>query len=76
MFRDYQSYPETIQAYSEPCVILTYLGPMNVQDSCIFRAKVILRNLLYSEPEAYSKLWHIQNQRHIKNPIRHLRQSI
>ena len=51
-----------IQAYSEPCVTLTYLKPWqnpnqrHVQNLGLFRA------LVCSEP------WRIQNQRHIQDP--------
>ena len=68
-FRHNQAYPGIIQAYLEPCVTLMY-----------FRTD-ISRTLAYSEPEAYSEpydifrtplyseRWHIQNLRHIQNPV-------
>ena len=42
-FRHNQTYPEIIQAYSEPCVTLIYLKLWNT------------RTLAYSEPEAFSE---------------------
>ena len=50
-----------IQAYSEPCVTLTYSKPLFIQDLGNFRTSGIFRTLASSEPEAYSQSWHIQN---------------
>ena len=51
-----------IQAYSEPCVTLTYSEPWYMQNLDIFRTASIFRTLVYSETR------HLQNQRHIQNP--------
>ena len=60
-FRHNQTYPGIIQAYLEPCVTLTYLKLWYVQNPDIFRTPL------------YSERWHIQNLRHIQNPVVHLR---
>ena len=54
IFRHNQTYPEIIQANSEPCVTLIYLKLWYT------------RTLTYSEPEAYSEPWHIHNAGIIK----------
>ena len=72
-FRHNQTYLGIIQAYLEPCVTLTYLK--------------LWYTLIYSEPRhihnhgtfrtlLYSERWHIQNLRHIQNPVTHLRESV
>ena len=69
-------------AYSEPDIYRTLayselLVYSEVQKAGIFRTMVcILRALAHSEPETYSEPWHIQNQRHLPNPLNHLPQSI
>ena len=45
-----------IQAYPESCATLAYLAPS------------LFRTYAYSELDAFSEPWHIQNQRHILNP--------
>ena len=56
-FRHNQAYPGTIQAYSEPCVTLTYLQLWYIQ------------NLTYSEPEAYSEPRDINNPGLFRTPV-------
>ena len=52
-----------IQAYLKPCVTLTYsepeayLEPRDIHNSGTFRTPL------------YSERWHIQNLRHIQNPV-------
>ena len=66
-FRHNQTYPEIIQAYLEPCLTLTYLKLWYIQNPNMFRTRSIFRITLFSER------WHIQNPRHIQNPVAHLR---
>ena len=54
-FRNNQTYAGIIQAYSEPCVTLSYLKLWYIQNSDIFRTRGIFRTLAYLEP------WYIQN---------------
>ena len=54
-------------AYSKPCVTLAYLEPWYIQNLDIFRTRSIFRTPVYSER------CHIQNPRHIENPVKHLR---
>ena len=69
-FRHNQTYPKIIQAYLEACLTLTYLKLWYIQNPNVLRTRTIFRTLLYSEH------WHIQNLRHIQNPIAHLRGSV
>ena len=66
-FRHNQVYPGIIQAYSEPCVTVTYLDARYIQNPDIFRTMAyskpwyikntgIFRTLAYSKFEAYSEL--------------------
>ena len=50
IFRHNQAYPGIIQAYSKPCVILTYLEPWYIQNPNIFKIRNIFRTLVDSEP--------------------------
>ena len=61
------TYPGIIQAYLEPCVTLTYLKLWYIQNPDIFRTRSIFR----TRTPLYSELWHIQNLRHILNPVTH-----
>ena len=58
-----QTYPGIIQACSGIFRTLCYPN--------IFYNCGISRTLIYSEPEPYSERWHIQNLRHIQNPVAH-----
>ena len=58
----YQAYSGVIQAYSVPCVTLTYSELWYIQNPGIFETRGIFRTLVYP------KLWHIQNLKHIQNP--------
>ena len=49
-FRHNQAYPGIIQAYSKPCVILTYLEPWYIQNPNIFKIRNIFRTLVDSDP--------------------------
>ena len=62
IIRHIQAYSRFIQAYSEPCVTLTYSELWYIQNSQIFKTRGIFRTLVYP------KLWLVQNQRHIQNP--------
>ena len=69
IFRHFQTYPDIIghiqgisgvvQAYSEPCVTLSYAELWYIQNPDILKTRGMFRIL------AYPKLWHIQNQMHI-----------
>ena len=50
IFRHNQAYPGIIQAYSKPCVILTYLEPWYIQNPNIFKIRNIFRTLVDSDP--------------------------
>ena len=54
-FRHNQTCPGIIQAYSQPCVTLTYLKLWYIQNPDIFKTIIIFRT------PAYSQLWYIQN---------------
>ena len=63
------------QAYSEPCVTLAYLKSWYILNDDIFRTRSIFRTLAYHNPgtfrtPVYSERWHIQNPRHIQNPVK------
>ena len=49
-FRHNQTYPVIIQAYSEPCVTLTYLKQSYIQNPDTLRTRSIFATLVYSEP--------------------------
>ena len=55
IFRHNQTYPEIIQAYSEPCVILAYSEPCYIQNLGIFTTWRIFGTLAYSNLKAYSE---------------------
>ena len=59
-FRHNQAYPGITQAYSKPCVTLTYLEPWYIQNPNIFKIRIIFRTLVYLE------LWNIQNPKLIQ----------
>ena len=46
-FRDNQTYPGIIQAYSEPCVTLAYLKLWYIQNPDILRTRSIFRTPAY-----------------------------
>ena len=77
-FRHNQTYPGIIWAYLEPFVALTYLKLWYIQNPDIY-----LEPEAYSKPrhiynsgtfrtQLHSERWHIQNLRHIQNPVVHL----
>ena len=49
-FRQNQTYPRIIQAYSKPCATLAYLEPWHIQNHDISKIRNIFRILVYSEP--------------------------
>ena len=49
-FKHNQAYPQIIQAYSKPCVTLTYLEPWYIQNPNIFKIRNMFRNLVNLEP--------------------------
>ena len=49
-FKHNQAYPRIIQAYSKPCVTLTYLELWYIQNPNIFKIRNMFRNLVYLEP--------------------------
>ena len=67
-FRHNQTYPGIIQAYSEPCVALTYLKLCYIQNPDIFRTRDHIQNPGIFRTLVYSERCHIQNPRHIQNP--------
>ena len=80
-FRRNQTYSGIIQAYLEPCLTLTYLKLWYIQNPNTFRTRGIFATQAYSRPSLfrtplYSESWHIQNLRHIQNPVAHLWWSI
>ena len=60
--RHIQAYSGIIQAYSEPCVIITYSELWYIENPRIFKTRGIFRTLIHP------KLWYVQNQRHVQNP--------
>ena len=51
-----------IQAYSEPCITLTYSEPWQIQNQRHIQNLDVFKTLAYPEP------WFVQNQRHIQDP--------
>ena len=73
-FRHNQTYPGIIQAYSSIFRTLSYPDIFKTvnQSPNIFRSRRIFRTPAFTTL-LYSERWHIQNLRHIQNPVVHLR---
>ena len=73
-FRHNQAYLGIFQAYSKPCVTLSYLESWYIQNPNIFKVRNIFRTLIYLEPQyiqnsgifkskAYSDIYEVKHLR-------------